>query len=46
MEVVIVALVAMVVLDVAAVLWGCDSTDGFLSREWERRSMWHTREGR
>lgn len=37
MEVVTILLVALIVLDIAALRWGVDSTDGINSPEWERR---------
>ncbi len=33
-------LLAIVVLDLAAVFWAADSTDGVDSHEWERRRTW------
>jgi nitrogen fixation-related uncharacterized protein len=33
-------LVAVVVLDLAAWRWGCDSCEHFDSQEWERRRQW------
>ena len=36
----IVLLVALVVLDLAAVRWGVDSGEKFDSLEWERRKNW------
>lgn len=33
-------IIALLVLDVAAALWGVDSRDGPESPEWERRRNW------
>jgi hypothetical protein len=33
-------LVVLVAFDIAAWRWGVDSSDGFESREWERRRNW------
>lgn len=37
MIIILVAILALIILDVAAVRWGVDSKDGLESREWERR---------
>jgi hypothetical protein len=37
----LVIFVALVVLDIAALRWGIDSTDGINSLEWERRQRWY-----
>ncbi len=37
MIILLVFILALIVLDVAAIRWGVDSTDGLESREWERR---------
>jgi hypothetical protein len=37
MEAITVLLIALIVLDIAALRWGVDSTDGINSPEWERR---------
>ena len=34
-------IVALVLLDIAALRWGVDSTDGINSLEWERRQRWY-----
>ena len=34
------ALAALIALDVAALLWGADSRDGIDSPEWDRRRQW------
>lgn len=36
----LILLIAIIVLDIAALLWGIDSRDGILSPEWERRLQW------
>ena len=40
MGVAIVAMVLLIVLDLAALRWGYDSRDGFQSPEWTRRRLW------
>jgi hypothetical protein len=37
---ILVLLLAFVLIDVAALRWGTDSTEGVNSREWERREHW------
>jgi hypothetical protein len=37
METIIILLVALLLFDVAAFLWGCDSRDSVDSAEWEKR---------
>ena len=37
---IIILLAVFIVLDLAAMRWGVDSTDGVASREWERRWHW------
>ena len=39
MIVMLVFILALIVLDVVAIRWGVDSTDGPESREWERRQQ-------
>jgi len=39
-ETIIILLSALAVFDVAALLWGINSTDGVDSPEWERRRNW------
>jgi hypothetical protein len=34
--------VLLVALDLAALRWGVDSTDGMNSPEWERRQWWYS----
>ena len=41
MEFLIILLSMVVVLDIAALRWGFDSTDGINSPEWERRQRWY-----
>ena len=36
----VVLLVALIALDLAALRWGFDSSDGVNSPEWERRQDW------
>jgi len=36
----IIVLALFIVLDVAALRWGVDSTEAFTSAEWERRLNW------
>ncbi len=33
-------LILLVVLGIAALCWGADSSDGINSQEWERRQEW------
>lgn len=40
MEFIIGLLIIVVVLDIAALQWGFDSTDGINSLEWVRRQEW------
>ncbi|MFL5588333.1 MAG: hypothetical protein ACJ797_25195 [Ktedonobacteraceae bacterium] len=40
MEFIIGLLIIVVVLDIAALRWGFDSTDGIKSLEWLRRQEW------
>jgi hypothetical protein len=40
MELILIFIALLIVFDIAALLWGCDSRDGINSREWERRSQW------
>lgn len=37
---IIVLLVLLIVLDIAALRWGYDSSDGIESKEWERRLLY------
>jgi hypothetical protein len=37
----IIILLMIIVLDVAALRWGVDSTDGINSLEWLRRQLWY-----
>ena len=36
----LVLLIAIIVLDIAAIRWGVDSRDDIQSPEWERRLQW------
>ncbi len=40
MEIIVILLVALLLFDVAAFLWGCDSRESVDSPEWERRRSW------
>ena len=40
MEIIVILLVALLLFDMAAFLWGCDSRDSVDSAEWERRRSW------
>ena len=40
METIIILLIALAVFDIAALLWGVNSTDDVDSAEWERRRNW------
>lgn len=40
MELILSLLIAVIVLDLAALKWGFDSTDGIDSLEWMRRQNW------
>ncbi len=42
MVIVMVLFMALLVLDLAAIRWGADSTDPIDSPEWERRRQWGT----
>ncbi len=37
----LILIVAAIILDVAALRWGFDSTDDIDSPEWERRHQWY-----
>jgi hypothetical protein len=41
METVLVMIVLCIVLDIASLRWGFDSTEKLGSPEWERRVTWH-----
>lgn len=41
MEFIIILFSAVVVLDIAALKWGFDSSDDINSPEWERRQRWY-----
>jgi hypothetical protein len=38
---ILVLMVGLILLDVAALLWGADSRDGVNSEEWQRNATWH-----
>jgi len=40
MQILLVILLALIVLDIAARLWGANSTEDFNSPEWSRRKNW------
>ena len=40
MEILIIFLLALIVLDIAALRWAADNTDNVNSPEWERRQSW------
>jgi hypothetical protein len=40
MEIVLILIVLCIVLDIAYLSWGFDSTEKFGSSEWERRVTW------
>jgi hypothetical protein len=40
MQILLVILLALIILDLAARLWGVNSTEGFNSPEWDRRKNW------
>ncbi len=40
METLLIAILALVVLAIASIRWGVDSTDGINSPEWVRRQNW------
>lgn len=33
-------MLGLVILNVSAMLWGADSRDNFISREWQKRLHW------
>jgi hypothetical protein len=41
---IIIVLALFIVLDIAALRWGMDSTERVDSSEWEHRSHWHNDE--
>ena len=40
METLLIAILTLVVLAIASIRWGVDSTDGINSPEWVRRQNW------
>ncbi len=46
METLFILLMLVIILDIASLRWGCDSTERIDSPEWERRAAWHVWEGR
>jgi hypothetical protein len=45
METLLILLLLIIVLDIASVRWGFDSTEQMDSPEWERRTTWYVLEG-
>jgi len=39
-EILILWITGLIVLDIAALMWGADSRDGIYSAEWSRRRGW------
>jgi hypothetical protein len=37
---IIITVLALIILDIAALRWGTDSRDGINSEEWKRRQEW------
>ena len=44
METLLILILLVIVLDIASVRWGYDSTDKLDSPEWERRAAWRVLE--
>jgi hypothetical protein len=45
METLLILLILVIVLDIASLHWGFDSTEQLDSPEWERRTAWRVWEG-
>ena len=45
METLLIVILLVVVLDIASLRWGYDSTEKLDSPEWERRAAWRLLEG-
>jgi len=45
METLLILLILVILLDIASIRWGFDSTEQFDSPEWERRTAWYVLEG-
>jgi hypothetical protein len=45
METLLILMMLVIVLDIASVRWGFDSTEKMDSPEWERRAAWRVLEG-
>jgi hypothetical protein len=43
MELILIFFALLIVFNIAALFWGCDSRDTINSREWERRRQWELR---
>ncbi len=46
METLFIVMMLFLVLDIASLLWGFDSTEKIDSPEWERRTPWYTSHGK
>jgi hypothetical protein len=46
METLFIVIMLFIVLDIASLLWGFDSTEKIDSPEWERRTAWHASHGK
>ena len=46
METLLIVILLFLVLDIASLLWGFDSTEKIDSPEWERRTAWHASHGK
>ena len=46
METLLIVIMLFIVLDIASLLWGFDSTEKIDSPEWERRTAWHASQGK
>ncbi len=46
METLFIVILLFLVLDIASLLWGFDSTEKMDSPEWERRTAWHASDGK
>jgi hypothetical protein len=45
MEILLILILLVIVLDIACLRWGYDSTEQLNSPEWERRATWRVLEG-
>ena len=46
METLLIVVMFFIVLDIASLRWGFDSTEKIDSPEWERRNAWHASHGK